>query len=148
MASEPTAKMNSKEGQGAREDDEDEGQPRCYGWTCWSALMGAKANWMQVWRRIDQQARVDIARQTSTMIRVETTCRVVFSVVEEDMVPNRKRKTSSACVLWFVLGALQRERSQGGTQRPQDPLETENTRKANYSHVTTTNKCMLQSARH
>ena len=28
-----------------------------------------------------------------------------------------------------MLGALQRERSQGGPQRPQDPLETENTKK-------------------
>ena len=40
-----------------------------------------------------------------------------------------------------MLGALQHERSQGGAQRPQDPLETENTRKENYNHVTTTNKC-------
>ena len=28
-----------------------------------------------------------------------------------------------------MLGALKRERSQGGAQRPQDPLETENTKK-------------------
>ena len=41
----------------------------------------------------------------------------------------------------FLLGALQRERSQGSAQRPQDPLETENTQKENYNHVTTTNKC-------
>ena len=40
-----------------------------------------------------------------------------------------------------LLGALQRKRSQGSAQRPQDPLETENTQKREYNHVTTTNKC-------
>ena len=53
-------------------------------------------------------------------------------------------KVVSQPSLWvspFMLGALQRERSQGGAQRPQDPLETENTKKENYNHVTTTDKC-------
>ena len=42
----------------------------------------------------------------------------------------------------YMLGALKRVRSQGGPQRQQDPLETENPNRANYNHVTTTNKCM------
>ena len=46
--------------------------------------------------------------------------------------------------VWVVrpqlLSALQCERSQGSAQRPQDPLEIENTKKENYNHVTTTNK--------
>ena len=51
--------------------------------------------------------------------------------------------TFSKIYLWSssLLGALQRERSQGSAKRPQDPLKTENTKKENYNHVTTTNKC-------
>ena len=41
----------------------------------------------------------------------------------------------------FILGALQRVRSQGGAQRHRDPLETGNTIRKNYNNVTTTNKC-------
>ena len=66
MASKPALKMTLKEDLATREDDEDEGQLRCNRWTCLSAPSSAKAKRMQLYRRRQMQARVNVARQAST----------------------------------------------------------------------------------
>ena len=48
MGSKPAFQMTLKEDLATREDVEDEGQPRCNRWTCWSAPLNAKAKRMQL----------------------------------------------------------------------------------------------------
>ena len=66
MANKPALKMTLKEDLATREDVEDEGQPRCNRWTCWSAPLSAKAKKMQLQRRRQMQAQVNVVGQAST----------------------------------------------------------------------------------
>ena len=77
----------------------------------------------------DAKTQCDQAFTMTSSVRIDESELIAFRDAHQADPVLKKLRELPEVELKCMLGALQRARSQGSAQRPQDPLETENTQK-------------------